>query len=126
MVVDSLATFHLQMINLRQWFSTGCTLESPRKFFKLWVPWLHPRPIKSQALGFGSRIFFFLHFPSDSSVQSRLRNFDLGNAMTFACNQFMNEHEIQFWPTKCKAKTAGKLWENISFSQTDTRSKETY
>lgn len=118
MVVDSPATFHLQMINLRQWFSNGCTLESPGKFFKLWVPWLHPRPIKSQALGFGSRIFYFLflHFPSDSSVQSRLRTFDLGYAITFACNQFMNEHEIQFWPTKCKAKTEGKLWENISFS----------
>lgn len=36
--------------------------------------------------------------------------------MTFACNQFMNEHEIQFWPTKCKAKTAGKLWEKYFLS----------
>lgn len=123
MVVDSPATFHLQMINLRQWFSNGCTLGTWEIFLNSGC--LAARPLNHSSR-FGSRIFFFYIFPSDSSVQSRLRTFDLGYAITFACNQFMNEHEIQFWPTKCKARLKESFGKIFPFPQTDTRSKETY
>ena len=42
---------------------------------------------------------------------------DLGNSLTFASNQFINEHLVQFWSTKWEAKAAGKFWEKISFPQ---------